>query len=157
MPPPLIVDLAQLDLNAVAVDHDELYKCLPQRYEFEMLSHLIYVDRVTTTIVGVKHITKDDFWVRGHIPGRPLMPGVMMLECAAQLCAYGSMLAVPDNGFIGFARANDIIFRGAVVPPNSLYMVSKLLEATRRRCIGQCQGFCDGKMVFEATITGMPV
>ena len=85
------------------------------------------------------------------------MPGVMMIECAAQLCAFWTMKKQPQMGFIGFARCNDVIFRGTVVPPSKLYMIAQMTDMTRRRAVAKCQGLCDGNLVFEATITGMSV
>jgi 3-hydroxymyristoyl/3-hydroxydecanoyl-(acyl carrier protein) dehydratase len=63
----------------------------------------------------------------------------------------------PEMGFVGFARCNDVIFRGTVVPPTKLYMISQMVECTRRRAIAKCQGINNGALVFEATITGMSV
>jgi 3-hydroxyacyl-[acyl-carrier-protein] dehydratase len=123
----------------------------------EMLSGITYIDSPTDTIIGYKDITMNDFWVRGHIPGRPLMPGVMMIECAAQLCAYWTMKKQPEMGFVGFAKCDDVRFRGTVVPPARLYMIAKLTELNRRRAVAACQGLVNGTLIFEATITGMSV
>ncbi len=71
----------------------------------ELLSGIVHVDDDADTVIGVKDVTDHEFWVRGHIPGRPLMPGVMMIECAAQLCAYQTMKRHPEMGFIGFRDA----------------------------------------------------
>lgn len=155
MPPQLIVDLAKLDLKKVIIPIEGIRKVIPQRHEMELIDGIVYDS--PDTIVGYKDITLQDFWVRGHIPERPLMPGVMMIECAAQLCAYFTMRAKPEMGFMGFARCDNTCFRGVVTPPNRLYMVARILEITRRRAVGECQGFCNGNMVFESRITGMPV
>jgi 3-hydroxyacyl-[acyl-carrier-protein] dehydratase len=156
MAPVFLVDLSSIDLNRIEVPLEEIRKVIPQRFELEMLSGIIqYGDG--DLVVGFKDITPDDFWVRGHIPGRPLMPGVLMIEAAAQLCAYTAMRRRPEMGFIGFARCNDVIFRGTVQPPARLYLISQMLELPRRRAVGKCQGVCNGTLVFEATITGMAV
>jgi 3-hydroxymyristoyl/3-hydroxydecanoyl-(acyl carrier protein) dehydratase len=63
----------------------------------------------------------------------------------------------PELGFIGFARCDDAVFRGTVQPPSKLYMIAQMAEITRRRAVAKCQGICEGKLVFEATITGMAV
>jgi 3-hydroxymyristoyl/3-hydroxydecanoyl-(acyl carrier protein) dehydratase len=80
-----------------------------------------------------------------------------MIECAAQLCAYATMKQMPELGFVGFAKCDEIRFRGTVVPPARLYMLVRLEEITRRRAIARCQGLCNGTLVFEALITGMSV
>jgi 3-hydroxyacyl-[acyl-carrier-protein] dehydratase len=155
MPPPLLHDLSTVDLQKTIIDIEAIRAIIPQRYEMEMLSGIVF--ETEHTIIGYKDITLDDFWVKGHIPGRPLMPGVLMIECAAQLCAFWTMRRQPEMGFVGFARCDDVIFRGTVVPPTRLYMISQMVEVTRRRAIGKCQGIHNGALVFEATITGMSV
>ena len=155
MAPPFLYDLSTIDFNKIVVPIEGIRAVIPQRFEMELLSGIVYID--DDIIVGVKDVTNEEFWVRGHIPGRPLMPGVMMIECAAQLCAYQTMKKHPEMGFIGFARCDDAIFRGTVQPPSKLIMIAKMTEITRRRAIARCQGICDGKLVFEATITGMSV
>ena len=155
MAPAFLYDLSSLDLNKVTIPLEEIRKILPHRFEMEMLSGILYNDG--HSIVGFKDISVDDFWVRGHIPGRPLMPGVLMIECAAQLCAYETMLTQPEMGFIGFARCDNVIFRGTVVPPGRLYMIASTVERNRRRVKASCQGIYNGNLVFEATVTGMSV
>lgn len=155
MPPPLLFDIAKLDENKILHSRDEIYRVIPQRFEMEQLSAIIYEDKQCA--VGYKDVREDEFWVRGHIPGRPLMPGVLMIECAAQLCAYLTMKLQPEMGFVGFARCDNTCFRGTVVPPSRLIMVVKLTDINRRRAVGACQGFCKGQLVFESTITGMSV
>lgn len=156
MAPPFLYDISSLDLNKVVISLEEIRKIIPQRYEMEMLSGIIYDDD-GVLMVGYKDVTLDDFWVRGHIPGRPLMPGVLMIECAAQLCAFCTMRKQPELGFVGFAKCDNVRFRGVVAPPKRLYMIAKMVEQGRRRSIANCQGICDGNLVFEATITGMSV
>jgi len=155
MAPSFLYDLSTVDLNKVIISPEDIRKVIPQRFEMEMLSGIVHYDGHTT--IGFKDLTLDDFWVRGHIPGRPLMPGVLMIEGAAQLCAYSAMIKQPQMGFMGFARCDDVIFRGTVVPPARLYMLAQMVELNRRRAIAKCQGVLNGNLVFEATITGMSV
>ncbi len=155
MAPSFLYDLSTVDLNKVVVHPEGIRKILPHRYEMEMLSGIVHDDGIF--IIGFKDITCDDFWVRGHIPGRPIMPGVLMIECAAQLCAYLTMRLQPEMGFVGFARCDEVVFRGTVVPPGRLYMIAETIELTRRRAKAKCQGIHNGNLVFEATVTGMSV
>jgi 3-hydroxyacyl-[acyl-carrier-protein] dehydratase len=155
MPPPVLFDISKLDENKIVHNHDEIYRVIPQRFEMEQLTAILYEDHEVT--VGYKDVREDEFWVRGHIPGRPLFPGVLMIECAAQLCAYSTMKKQPEMGFVGFAKCDETRFRGTVVPPARLIMVVKLTEINRRRAVGAAQGFCKGQLVFESVITGMSV
>jgi len=155
MAPSFLLDLSSIDLNKTIITLDEIRRTIPQRFEMEMLSGIVYDEG--GSIMGYKDVTLDDFWVRGHIPGRPLMPGVMMIECAAQLCAFWTMRKQPEMGFVGFAKCDEVRFRGTVVPPGRLYMISQMVEINRRRAIAKCQGIHNGSLVFEATVTGMGV
>ncbi len=157
MAPTLIIDLSSIDLNKVVVPIEEIRKVNAQRFEMEMLSSIVYLDKPGMTAVGVKHIKMDDFWVRGHIPGRPLMPGVMMIEAAAQLCSFVTLLLQPEMGFLGFVKCDDTRFRGSVQPPDSVYFIAKLIDLNRRRAVSQCQGIHEGQLIFESVITGMSI
>ncbi|MCE9618513.1 MAG: beta-hydroxyacyl-ACP dehydratase [Planctomycetes bacterium] len=151
----LIIDLNTVDLNAVALGGKDIDKLLPQTGPMRQLDHLIWKDEEITCGVGVKKIRQDEFWVPYHIPGRPLMPGVMMIEAAAQLCSVLQTLAIPDIGFLGFTRCDNTSFRGQVVPGDSFYLLSRLIQRNKRRFVCTVQGVVEGKLVFESSITGM--
>lgn len=155
MAPQFLMDLSTVDLNHVVIGIEEIREIIPQRHEMEMLTGIVHDgDGIA---VAYKDFTVDEFWVRGHIPGRPLLPGVLMIECAAQLCAFVTMRKHPEMGFVGFARCDEVKFRGTVVPPGRLYMIAQMVEMGRRRAVAKCQGVHNGGLVFEATITGMSV
>jgi 3-hydroxyacyl-[acyl-carrier-protein] dehydratase len=157
MPPAFLYDLSSLDLNKIQYPIEEIRSVIPQRFEMELLTSIVHISDDGNLAIAVKEVTLNDFWVRGHIPGRPLMPGVMMIEAAAQLCAYVTMKRHPEMGFIGFAKCDEVRFRAPVVPPTKLYIIASVIELNRRRAVAQCQGINNGNLVFEATITGMPV
>jgi len=108
-------------------------------------------------VVGYKDVREDEFWVRGHIPGRPLLPGVLMIEAGAQLVSFCTHKILNINKFVGFGGVDEVKFRGTVIPPCRLVLVGKAIEVKPRRCVCYVQGFVDNTMVFEAKITGMPV
>jgi len=83
MPPPLLIDLDKIDLDDLVFGVDDIERINPHRYEMRQLDGVIWHDPETAAVVGFKDVTPDEFWVRGHIPGRPLMPGVIMIEAAA--------------------------------------------------------------------------
>ena len=157
MAPLILYDLSQLDLHKEEFSLEDIRKINPQRFEMEQLSAIIHIDYAATTVIGVKHLQQNEFWARGHIPGRPLMPGVLMVEAAAQLCSFMARKTIPEIKFMGFAKADTVRFRGTVVPPSSLYLIAQAADISRRRIIANCQGICNGTLVFEAVITGMPV
>lgn len=94
---------------------------------------------------------------RHHVPGRPLFPGVLMIETAAQLCSYLTHTLHTGDPFVGLTGVDNVKYRGTVEPPCRFVVVGKLLKASSRRTRTAMQGFVDGAMVFEAVITGMVV
>jgi 3-hydroxyacyl-[acyl-carrier-protein] dehydratase len=151
------VDLSTIDLTQVIADHDAIYSVLPHRYEFAQLDAVIHLDKVNHIGIARREVRADEFWVRGHIPGRPILPGVLMIETAAQLASYMAAVLGDTDKFIGFARVDDVCFRGAVSPPATLYFLMKMVEHRPRRIVGEAQAILDGKLIFEARITGMPI
>lgn len=153
----LLVDLSALDLNKPVITIDDIRTVIPHRYEMEQLSGIIQFEPEQKIIIGYKDISSDEFWVRGHIPGRPLMPGVLMLEAAAQLCTYYYKMTTKDDRFLGFGGIDKVKFRGKVVPGDKLILIAKNNELRSRRAVFDTQGVVGGKLVFEAVIIGMVV
>ncbi|MBU3729205.1 MAG: beta-hydroxyacyl-ACP dehydratase [Phycisphaerales bacterium] len=157
MATPPLVDLSSMDLTRTLHGKDVIDKYLLQTGQMRMLDRIIWQGSNGTTVVGAKLVREDEFWVDGHIPGRPLFPGVMMIESAAQLCSFQHTWLGRTTGFMGFTRCDDVVFRGQVVPGDDFIMIADEIEFNRRRFICKTQGFVNGKMVFEATITGMAI
>ena len=151
------LDPATLNLNNVAVSKEEIFKVNPQRDEFEQLDRIILIDLEAGMAVGIKTQTPEEFWTRGHIPGRPLMPGVLMIEMAAQISSVIYHLKFETGGkkFFGFGGVNNVKFRGSVEPRDDLIMVVRAKALRSRMAIFEAQGFVDGKMVFEGEVTGL--
>ena len=152
-----LVDLSTLDLSRSVISAAEINRVLPQTGPMRMLDDVVWFDRADSLAVGLKRVRDDEFWVPHHIPGRPLLPGVLMIEAAAQLCSLVQTISLDLKGFLGFTRCDETSFRGQVVPGDTLYLVVKLLEQNRRRFVSQAQGFVNGKLVFETRITGMTI
>jgi 3-hydroxyacyl-[acyl-carrier-protein] dehydratase len=158
MPPKPLVDLSQIDTRAkkVLVDRDGIYRVNPHRFEFQQLDGICLLDRSQELLVGFRDVRADEFWVRGHIPGRPIFPGVLMIETAAQLVSYYVMSGPERQGdFLGFGGVDGVKFRGTVRPGDRIIMVGKMVENRPRRCVGATQAFVNGQMVYEGLITGM--
>ena len=157
MPPEPLLDLSSIDLTQIVVSEDEIRRLLPQRYEFAMLDGILHVYAEKGQVIGFKDLGADDWWVRGHIPGRPLLPGVLMIEAGAQLAALYNRLVNEDKRFLGFGGVDKVKFRGTVVPPCRLLLLGQHVETRPRRTICAVQGLVNDKMVFEGVITGMPL
>lgn len=155
MPPPALLDLSAIDVSRVIVTREEIYERLPHRYEFMLLDGIVHLDLQNRTAIGFRDIHEDEWWVRGHIPGRPLFPGVLMVEAAAHLACYVSLVTLGYKGFLGFGAIDNTKFREVVSPPARLYLAGRAHEIKPRRTISMIQGFVDGRMAFETQITGL--
>jgi 3-hydroxyacyl-[acyl-carrier-protein] dehydratase len=153
MPPALVFDISQIDLNAMVVDQEGIRRVNPQRGDMEHLNGICWFND-TGRVVGFKDVRRDEFWVSGHIPGRPLMPGVLMIEAAAQLASYYVKSVLGWEGFVGFGGVADCKFRVPVLPGCRLYLLGQQSGARHRRFTSHVQGLVAGQIVFEATITG---
>jgi len=77
-----LFDLAWIDTSTVIADKGAIYKVNPHRFEFQQLDGIYMCDVQSNRIVGYRDVRANEFWVRGHIPGRPIFPGVLMIETA---------------------------------------------------------------------------
>ena len=158
MPPVPLVDPATVDTSRVLVDREGIGRYNPQRFEMIQLTAIIYVDAENKVAVGYKDVGADEFWVRGHMPDYPLMPGVLMCEAAAQLCSFFcGYIKLFKTGFVGFGGMEDVRFRGQVRPGDRLVLVSKATRLHRRQPMFDCQGFVGSNMVFHAKIIGVNI
>jgi len=154
MPPRLIFDLAGIDLDAVQYGPDAIREMNPHRGHMEMLNGITWADPENDKILGFKNVRDDEFWVAGHIPGRPLFPGVLMVETAAQLASFHTKKFIGWKGFVGFGGIDECKFRTQVVPGDKLYILCKKTWERHHRISCQTQGIVNGQIAFEAEIVG---
>src|SRR5438093_9816948 len=153
MPPGALIDPSQLDFGRVVVSQNEIRRANPQRFEMEQLNAIVLLDRDQHLIVGYKDVRPDEFWVRGHMPGYPLMPGVLMCEAAAQLCSYYiTTQGLSPCDFVGFGGLEDVRFRSPVKPGDRLVLIGKGIKVHPRKTVFNVQGFVGEPMVFHAEI-----
>src|SRR5207249_6760666 len=115
MPPAPLVDPATIDTACVLADRDGIRRSNPQRFEMAQLTAIVHLDRENKLIIGYKDVAPDEFWVRGHMPDYPLMPGVLICEAAAQLSSFFcNQVRLNEEGFIAFGGMEDVRFRGQV-------------------------------------------
>lgn len=154
-----IIDLDQIDLNRVIADIQEIRRYNPQRYEMEQLTAIVYEDTERHVCVGYKDLGPDEFWIRGHMPGLPLMPGVVMLEAAAQMCSYYvQKYDLLGTEMVGFGGLENVRFRDPVVPGSRLILMCELLRVRRGRMIvSRFQGVVKQSLVVEGEIKGIAI
>ena len=154
MPPPAILDVAQFDYSKLVADHEAIARVNPQAHEFALLDGVLHVDLEAQTFAGFHDVRPDAWWVRVHIPGRPLFPGVLMIELAAQVASFYTKKCLGWKGFVGFGGVNECKFRQQVVPGQRLYILCQRTWERHRRVCCQTQGMVNGNLVFETQIVG---
>lgn len=151
----LILDFDAYDLDHIVADIEEIRRYNPQRYEMEQLTAICYEDPKQNVCVGYKDLSENEFWVRGHMPGMPIMPGVIMCEAAAQLSSYYSHKYKLMEGVIGFGGLEDVRFRGLVRPGDRFVIVSRLLKLRRSIMTCEFQCFVNRNLVCEGILKGV--
>ena len=156
MAPPKLFDTSHVDFSKLAHDVSVIEATNPHRGDMRMLDGIVWESEDHLQAIAVKHVGSDEFWVPGHIPGRPIFPGVLMVEAGAQLASFMTMNIFDDLEFVGFGGVTDVKFRGQVAPGDTLYIYADGVNIKRRRAICMVQGYVNDQLVFEARITGMP-
>jgi 3-hydroxyacyl-[acyl-carrier-protein] dehydratase len=154
-----LVDFSQVDFDQTVASLEDIRRINPQRFEMEQLTAVVYVDEREYSCVGYKDTSETDFWVRGHMPGMPLMPGVVMLEAIAQLCSFVTQrYDLLGSEMVGFGGLEDVRFRGVVLPGDRLIVMCKLDKVRRGRMIVcQFQGVVKDQIVVEGSLKGIPI
>lgn len=155
----LIIDPAVLDYNNIIADVVEIRKYNPQRFEMEQLTAIIHEDLDRHVCVGYKDVSIEEFWVRGHMPKMPLMPGVMMLEAAAQMCSYFSQkYDLLGAAMVGFGGLEEVRFREPVIPGDRLVLACQMTKLRRGQIvITKFQGFVRNSIAVEGVLKGIPI
>ena len=146
------------DSNAregVVYDTVEIQQIIPHRYPFLMIDKIIEFED-NKRIVGIKNVTANEPFFTGHFPGRPVMPGVMILEALAQtgaILARTSLDGVDPAKTVFLVGATDIKWKKMVFPGDTLRLEMFSLKKRRPLWIMNGTASVDGKMVASATIT----
>ncbi len=151
----LILDFSEYDLDNVVADIEAIHEANMQRFEMEQLTAICFEDPERGICVGYKDLTDKEFWVRGHMPGMPLMPGVLMCEAAGQLSSYYSHKYHLMEGVIGFGGLEDVRFRGVVRPGDRFVIVCHLLKLRRAIMTCEFQCFVRQNLVCEGKLKGV--
>lgn len=145
------------NLDRIQIDIEGIRARNKQRFEMEQMSAITHLDPETLEIVGYRDVGDDEFWVRGHIPGRPIFPGVLTLEALAQLTSFYVLHTNPELDFVGFGGVDAVKFRSTIQPGDRVVLVGLGVSVRPRRAIFDTQAWVGDRLCVEARITGVRV
>ena len=159
MPTRPLTDLSQIDFDRPIYTLEDIQAVNPQRFEMAQLTAIVHIDESEHLAVGYKDVTKDEFWVAGHMPDYPLMPGVIQCECAAQLGGfYARKFDIIEGEYMGFGGMKDVRFRRQIEPGCRLDLICQITRMRARRiAFFDFQGFVDGQLMFDGTMMGASI
>jgi len=148
-------DIPQIDFSSKAImDTSKIMEILPHRPPF------LFIDKIyeltDDQVIGVKNVTIDEDFFKGHFPDYPVMPGVIIIEAMAQMggILVMSKLDNPQNYLTFFAKIDKVRFRNKVLPGDTIIFKCSLLGPFRRGiCHMQGLAYANGKLCAEAELT----
>lgn len=155
MPPQFLFSLETIDLDKPIFGEKDIEEANPQRGSMRHLDGIVLLE--PDGVIAYKDVRADEFWVPVHIPGRPLLPGVIMIEAAAQAASFYTRRQLGWKGFIGFGGVDEVKFRAPVPPGVRLNLLMKKVWDRHKRICCQAQGVVNGNLVFEGKIIGAVV
>ncbi len=139
------------------IETKEILSTLPHAYPFLLVDRVIEMEP-EKRVVGIKNVTYNEPYFPGHFPGRPIMPGVLIVEAMAQTAGVLALASVSEEEKkkpVYFLGMDNVRFRKPVVPGDQLRFE---VEVTRhRQSVWGFKGraFVDGKLVAEADLLAM--
>ena len=135
------------------LDSNGIQKILPHRHPFLMVDAILEMERLKR-VVGVKNVSSDEAYFQGHFPGKPIMPGVLVLEAMAQTGGLLLLQEVPDreNKLLYFVAVDNARFRRPVVPGEQLRLEVTVLNWRGTFCKLAGKATVNGELAAEATL-----
>jgi 3-hydroxyacyl-[acyl-carrier-protein] dehydratase len=139
-----------------SADIMRLMQILPHRYPFLLIDKVIDIDG-DNSATGIKNVTINEPHFNGHFPGKPIMPGVLIIEAMAQTAGALALYArgVESQALVYFMSIDGAKFRKPVVPGDQLRIHVKKIKRRGGLMKYACEAMVDGAKVAEAEVTAM--
>ena len=144
---------APISPKGTALDIRQILNALPHRYPFVMVDRVI--ERTDDSLVAIKNVTINEPYFQGHFPGQPVMPGVLQVEAMAQaagLIMLGRAAIDEAPKVVFFMSADNVKFRKAVTPGDTLEIRAKLTKIRGRIAAAECECLVNGETVSSADL-----
>lgn len=151
-----LFSIGDMDIDHARVTRGALAEALPHRGDMLLLDHIVWVDEEGSRALAVKRLRHDEFWVAGHFPGQPVMPGVLMVEAGAQLALYLCTRNLPKADAGTLLRIENVRFRCGASPGDTLLILCSLVQRNRNLFSFDIQGQVGGRIAFDGRIVGWP-
>jgi len=134
------------------LDTEEIEKIIPHRYPFLLVDRILEIEE-DKKAVGIKNVSINEWFFQGHFPGRPVMPGVLIVEAMAQVAGVLMLSKKENRGKLAYFMSIDKVkFRRSIKPGDQLIVEVEVIKLKSK--VGQIKGktFVDGKLAAEANL-----
>lgn len=138
------------------MDLKEIMSIIPHRYPFLLVDRITDI-KLNESIEGIKNVTFNEPYFPGHFPGRPVMPGVLMIEAMAQISAVlvAKSMDTTEDKEVFFMSIDESKFRKVVEPGDVLVLHANILQSRGTVWKFKARAEVDGKVASEAIFTAM--
>ena len=137
------------------IDINEIMQLLPHRYPFLLVDKVLEFEP-SKRVVGIKNVTANEPFFVGHFPGKPIMPGVLIVEAMAQTGGILAFKSFPEmKGSVLFIGIDNARFRRPVIPGDQLKMVVNVVKHKKEIWVFEGKAYVGDELVAEAKIMAM--